>query len=422
MRTGLRGIGITTALAVLGPALAAPALASSGSRVETFAVPSACIAPDQVVMADPPPGVAPRPSALRVKVLLPAGYDGRRRFPVLYLLHGLGGAFDYWLKASDGELRRAVSGLGAIVVMPEAGVVATYANSWERGARRPCWEHYYLNELIPAIEDRYRVRPGRRWHAIGGFSSGGLGAVLYAARAPAYFGQVLSFSGVLSIQRPEIESGVGELGVMALFAPTKIAAVGPTPWKDAFGSPTAQEFYWAGHNPVVLATALSHSRIYVAHGGPSAPTCLDAAQPTTRCVGQEVVGGVAEASVNRSWAQEFVGAARATGADVTYRPQTGGHWYAYAARMLADAVGRWGLFAPVPERPTTWTYKTVATTGEMWGVRFAFEQPPKELVRFTRDGSRLRGEGLGTLRLWTSPGCTRRVTLPFDLDLSGPCS
>jgi S-formylglutathione hydrolase FrmB len=412
-----------TLLAVLvlglpGAARAAP----GGRRVETLAIPSACIAPAQVVMADPPPGASPRPPALRVNVLLPAGYDGHRSFPVLYLLHGLGGAYDYWLKDSDGELRRAVSRLDAIVVMPEAGVVATYANSWEGGARQPCWEHYYLNELIPAIEQRFRVRPGRRWHAIGGFSSGGLGAVLYAARAPGYFGQVLSLSGVLSTQRPEIESGISPLAVMALYAPTKMAAVGLTPWEDAYGSPTAQEFYWAGHNPVVLAAALSHSRVYVAHGGPSGPTCIELERPATRCAGPEVLGGLVEATINGSWAQDFIAAARSAGADVTYRPQAGGHWYGYAGRFLADAVKRWGLFAPVPDAPTTWTYKTVAATGDMWGMRLAFEQPPAALASFTRDGSRLRGQGVGTLRLTTSPGCVRLVTLPFELDLSGPCT
>ncbi len=296
--------------------------------------------------------------------------------------------------------------------------MATYANSWAGGTRRPCWRDYFLNEVVPTIESRFRVRPGRRWHAIGGFSSGGLGAVLYAASAPGYFGQVLSFSGVLSTQRPEDESGAAVLAVMGLYMPGKIAAVGPMPWRDAYGDPSAQEFYWAGHNPVVLAAGLSHSRVYVAHGGPTAPTCVEVKRPTTTSAGPEVLGGIAEATINGAWAKDFMTPARAAGADVTYRPQSGGHWYEYSARFLADAIEHWGLFAPVPERPTSWTYKTVATSGEMWGIGFAFDQPPTALATFTRTDNRLSGRGAGTVQLELAAGCAQRVSLPFDVELS----
>ena len=407
------------ALAVLVPAVWAPSRVSAGGpRVETFEVPSACVDTATVVMADPPPGAPARPARLRVRVVLPTSYDGQRAFPVLYLLHGLGGAFDSWTDDSRGELAKAIDGLNAIVVMPEAGVMATYANSWSGGSRRPCWRDYFLNEVVPTIESRFRVRPGRRWHAIGGFSSGGLGAVLFAASAPDYFGQVLSFSGVLSTQRPENESGAAVLAVMALYMPGRIAEVGPTPWRDAYGDPSAQEFYWAGNNPVVLAAGLSHSRVYVAHGGPTAPTCLELKRPTTTCAGPEVLGGVAEATINGEWAKDFMTAARAAGVEVTYRPQPGGHWYEYSARFLSDAIHHWDLFAPVPERPTGWTYKTVATSGDMWGIGFAFEQPPMALATFTRTGNGLSGRGVGTVRLELAPGCVRSVDLPFDVELS----
>ena len=390
-----------------------------GARLETLTVPSSCVDPEQVTMSDPPPGKPARSPALRVNVLLPEGYDGERRFPVLYLLHGLGGAYDYWLDDSDGELMKVVEGLDAIVVMPEAGVIAGYANSWNGGTREPCWEHYYLDELIPAIESRFRILSGRRWHAIGGFSSGGLGAALYAARKPGYFGQMLSFSGVLSIQRPEIQTELLGLVVVALYAPTKIAEVGLTPYKDTFGDPQAQEFYWAGHNPPKLAPALSHTRIYVAHGGPTAPTCVDPFRPQYHCAGPEVIGGVVEANANRGWAEDFMAPARAAGADVTYRPQTGGHWYVYSARFLADAIQYWGLFGPVDEDPENWTYKTVSQTGDMWGLRFKFGEPPGEVETFVRDGQSLRGKGSGSVTIDTPSGQSFTETLPFVRQFPG---
>jgi S-formylglutathione hydrolase FrmB len=389
------------------------AVSADASELVTFSLPSRCIDPAKVVMADPPPGKPDRPPDLRVNVLLPEGYDGERRFPVLYLLHGLGGAYDSWLDDSDGELMNAVKDLSAIVVMPEAGVVASYANSFSGGTREPCWERYYLDELIPEMESRFRILPGRRWHAIGGFSSGGLGAMLYGSRKPGYFGQLLSFSGTISMQRPEFESGVLPLGVMAMFAPNQFARTGLTPWEDAFGDPDAQEFYWAGHNPPKLAPALSHTRIYVAHGGPTAPTCVDPFRLQYHCAGPEVVGGVIEANVNRDWAGEFMTAAHAAGAEVTYHPQTGGHWYVYSARFLDDAIKNWGLFEPVDENPQNWTYKTVSQTGDMWGLRFAFAEPPDVVETLARDGQYLRGEGSGSVTIDTPSGESFTETLPF---------
>ena len=417
---GLTVVALTVpGLTVSGAVSAAPA---ASSTLVTMDVPSRCVDPAHVVMANPPPGKKARPPRLRANVLLPKGYDGKRRFPVLYLLTGAG-AYDYWLDYSYGELMKAVKDLPAIIVMPESGLVGAQANSWNGGRREPCWEHYALDELIPAIEGRFRVRPGRRWHAVGGFSNGGTGAINWAAKKPGYFGQALSLSGVLSIQRPEVEHE-SFLVILAIFSPDKIPEVGLTPYRDAYGDPSAQEFYWAGYNPVKLASALAHTRVYIAHGGPTAPTCVSPAQVQYRCAGQEVVGGAAEATLNRSYASDFMATARAAGVPFTYRPQSGGHWYGDTARYLADAIRDWGLFASVPEYPTSWTYKTVSKTGEMWDLRFAFGQPPQTLETFTRAGRRLRGDGAGTVHLWTSTGCEVDATLPFDLELPllGGCS
>lgn len=135
------------ATAVLAASLAIAASASA-SELVTLRVESRCIDPAKVVMAHPPPGKPERPPELRVQVTLPDGYDGERRFPVLYLLHGANSAYDYWLDYSDGELRAAVEDLPAIVVMPESSIYGTPVNHWNGGRRRPCFERYHLDELI----------------------------------------------------------------------------------------------------------------------------------------------------------------------------------------------------------------------------------------------------------------------------------
>ena len=333
-------------------------------------------------------GVPPLP----VNVLLPEGYNGSNRFPVLYLLHGLGGNYKSWLDGSSGKFEKVVEDLPAIVVMPEAGIHPFYANSWNHGFRSPCWEDYFLRQLIPEIEARFLVLPGRRWHAIGGFSSGGLGAALYGARLPGYFGQVLSFSGVVSIQRPELVLAAPL--VQAMWAPTTLVTHGVTPLHDAFGDPDRQRFYWMGHNPPVIASALAHSRLYVAHGGPTAPTCVDV-EWNHKCAVQEVGLGLMEGSMMRQLSLDLVRAARLAGADVTYRPQTGGHWYGYASRFLDDAITNWGLFEPVPEAATSWSYLTVSRTGNVWGLDFTFDKRPSDGRDFHPERPPAFGSGHG---------------------------
>jgi S-formylglutathione hydrolase FrmB len=390
----------------------------------TWEVESRCIDQTKVVMADPPPGKPARPPALRVDVVLPEGYDGVRRFPVLYLLQGAAGAWDYWLDYSDGELAKAIRGLDAIVVIPEGGTLGAWSNYYNRGRRTPCWEHHVLDELVPLVEQRLKVRPGRRWHAVGGFSGGALGTLNFAAKKPGYFGQALSFSGPIDWEDPawktEVEAYalfIGGMGARWLENPEV-----PFPLRHAFGHPIAQDYYWAGHNPVRLAPALRHTRVYVAHGGPAAPRCFELLAKD-RCVLQDTVIGTYHEGVRfAANARSFIKAARAAGADVTYQPSTGGHWYSYSARFLADAIWNWGLFEPVAKNPTDWTYKTVSQTGNMWGLRFEFTSPRQTVETFTRAGDRFSGSGSGTVRVFRSrTRCELTVTLPFTRVLPDQC-
>ena len=59
------------------------------------------------------PGL-PAPQALPVNVLLPDGYNGKRPFPVLYLLHGHGDTYNSWIDPNNGDLRHLAAGLPAI--------------------------------------------------------------------------------------------------------------------------------------------------------------------------------------------------------------------------------------------------------------------------------------------------------------------
>jgi S-formylglutathione hydrolase FrmB len=335
---------------------------------------------------------ANHPKELRVNVLLPDGYDGKRRFPVLVLLHGHGDAYDSWADPGHGDVRRIAAGLGAVIVMPD-GDRGWYANWWNGGKRAdPAWERYYLDELIPLVEQRLRILPERRWHAIAGLSMGGEGALYFASQLPGYFGSAASFSGSISIQRPEWPTGFDTQGERHL---------------DVFGDPDAQRFYWTGHNPTALTANLRHTRVFLAVGDG-----VPGADPdeVTNYFGQ-----VAEADL-RQHAEDFVAASRADGLDVTYMPQQGIHDWPYWRRHLGQAL-QWGLFRPVSELPADWTYKTVAQTGSMWDLSFSFERPPAALETFSRQGQTLRATGEGAVTLTTAGACKVSARLPFVLTL-----
>jgi diacylglycerol O-acyltransferase / trehalose O-mycolyltransferase len=352
-----------------------------------------------------PPGVAERPNALRVNVYLPDGYhpDGHRRYPVLYLLHGQGDAYDSWANPLNGDLLNVAEGFPGLIVMPE-GDRGFYANWWNGGRRgEPAWERYHLDELIPAVEQRLRVRHGRRWHAIAGLSMGGEGAMFYASQRPGYFGSAASFSGPLSIQRSTYQSGFE-------------AATGQD--REAlFGDPEVQEFYWEGHNPKALVENLLRTRLYVAAGdGVPDPSNPDEA-------GNQF-GQVAEAELGQQ-AAEFADAAVEEGADITYAPHQGIHDWPYWRRDLANAID-WGLFAPAPAgNAHHWTFRTAAQRSEAWGIRLRFQQAPTEVVTFYREGRSLIADGTGVVTIRTRAGCVlRNVPLPFSLDLARghPCT
>jgi len=351
--------------------------------------------------------------ALRVNALLPDGYDPTRRYPVLYLLHGDGWGYDFWADPEGGDLLDVAAGLPAVVVMPEGGR-GWYTNWWNEGARKnPAWERFHLGRLIRTVHRRLAIRRGRRWHAIAGFSMGGLGAVDYAAARPGYFGSVASLSGILSIQRPESPPAFDGLSA-SLSGSIDGPGAQPETHQDVWGDPADQEFYWSAHNPVALVENLRATRVLVTSGDgtPYSPDDLLSASYGTPVV------ALIESTI-RSYADEFAEAADAAGVrQLTVNRRAGLHTNFAAGLGLSEAIS-WRLFRAVPKSPRQWSYETAARSGQAWNLRFRFARPPEELITFTRHGHILAAEGSGDVVMKT-PRCKKRSSLPLRLNL-GTC-
>jgi enterochelin esterase-like enzyme len=114
-------------------------------------------------------------------VYTPPGYSKDKKYPVLYLLHGIGGNEREWTRggAADAILDNLYADKQAvpmIVVMPNgrASKDLTARDSIPRQSPAfAAFEKDLLDDLIPFIEKNYSVKPDRESRALAGLSMGG---------------------------------------------------------------------------------------------------------------------------------------------------------------------------------------------------------------------------------------------------------
>ena len=146
--------------------------------------------------------------SLPYNVVLPVGYDQpdarTKRYPVLYLLHGLAGHYDNWTtktRISDYAATHDV-----IIVTPE-GNDGWYTDSQSSPAEK--YETYIIKELIPDVDTRFRTLAKREGRAIAGLSMGGYGALKFGVKYPDMFVFAGSMSGAPDVAgwtRAELKS------------------------------------------------------------------------------------------------------------------------------------------------------------------------------------------------------------------------
>lgn len=139
------------------------------------------------------------PGSLRPGYLyLPSGYSANRRYPVVYLLHGMPGSPEEYLAGTDlanwADLSIALGAVRPfIAVIPAAGPDRNYNGEWAGP-----WETDLVNRIVPWIDAHLSTVATPAGRVLAGLSAGGFGAMDIGLRHPGVFGRIESWSGYFS--------------------------------------------------------------------------------------------------------------------------------------------------------------------------------------------------------------------------------
>lgn len=147
-------------------------------------------------------------------IYTPPGFSEEKKYPVLYLLHGIGGDEKEWLNGGNPQI--ILDNLYAenkiepmIVVMPNGRAmkddraVGNIFDS-EKVQAFATFEKDLLNDLIPFIERKYPVYSDREHRAIAGLSMGGGQALNFGLGNLDTFSWVGGFSSAPNTKPPEL--------------------------------------------------------------------------------------------------------------------------------------------------------------------------------------------------------------------------
>jgi S-formylglutathione hydrolase FrmB len=167
---------------------------------------------------------------------------------------GGGNETDWSIKGAAAALTAAYD---VIVIMPygtDASLWTNWYNEGDSSIRQ--YETHHLVELRDILEADYRANGG---YAIAGLSSGGFGALSYAARRPDMFSAMASMSGSQDRNYHDVAAR------RVIDGMTTVSSSGG-PLYGYWGGPVTQEVRWRDHNPIDLAPNLEGVTLDVAWG------------------------------------------------------------------------------------------------------------------------------------------------------------
>ncbi|MEW6126532.1 MAG: alpha/beta hydrolase family protein [Acidobacteriota bacterium] len=176
-------------------------------------------------------------------VQLPPSYDkdAKRRYPVLYFLHGMNGnerEFEARHVADKVNQLRQSHVIGEMIIIAPQGKNSFYLNA-KNGEQ---YEDAIIKDLVPYVEKTYRAVGTRDARAIQGISMGGFGALVLAFKHPEIFSSVTAHCAAIFSELPDV-SGADRYSQFRRQLVGKI-----------FGDPPDAEFFKA-NNPTDVATS-----------------------------------------------------------------------------------------------------------------------------------------------------------------------
>ena len=145
---------------------------------------------------------------VKYSIYLPESYDGKKKYPVLYMLHGYGGNNNDWLQDNTGSIWAGggtmpayareyaeKTGKELIIVAPDGGN-NFYCDGFNGG---PKYMSFFFQEFIPYIESTYAIKAEKKSRAIGGLSMGGYGSLYYGTLHPEMFCYVYACSAAINV-------------------------------------------------------------------------------------------------------------------------------------------------------------------------------------------------------------------------------
>ncbi len=328
-----------------------------------------------------------------VRILLPADYAShpKRRYPVLYLLHGTSGGAADWTTMGNAE--QTTAGQNLIVVMPDIALSddgGGWCTNWYNGGAygRPEWETFHIVQLIPWVDSNLRTIADRSGRAIAGLSQGGFCSMSYAARHPDLFETALSFSGA-----PDAAYDTeAQLLVTPVVNATEVG-LDHVPADSMFGPRLSEEINWAAHDPTTLANNLRDTNLFM-YTGNGTPGPFDGLIPNP-------YAAAIEAGVHQLTTL-FHNRLQALGIPSYFDDYGGGtHSWPYWARDLSQSIGPvMADFANPRPAPSQVTYTAAEPSYTIYGWQVTMHRSVEEfstLENATRGGFILMGSGSATV-------------------------
>jgi enterochelin esterase-like enzyme len=144
-------------------------------------------------------------------VYLPPGYSADTKYPVLYLLHGIGGDEEEWHKNGHPEVildnlfadKKAVP---MIIILPNGRAQTNDRAEGNVYATAPAFANFeqdLLKDLIPFIESNYSTKTDRESRALAGLSMGGGQSLDFGLAHLDTFAWIGGFSSAPNTQQPD---------------------------------------------------------------------------------------------------------------------------------------------------------------------------------------------------------------------------